>query len=381
MMGAMAAATTMGFTLSPAFGWVVSGILALAMALFAIACIVTHVRRRGTSDETVIACARRTLICLLVGIIMLTPSVTTTTTSRAVTATDVMIAVDITGSMAVNDAQYGSDHVESRLDAAKQAVKDITARYADSSFAAMRFGASGTLDVPLTPDSIAIDGWADTLTTEATSVSAGSNLDAPLDQLMLSLKSIRNQHPDDTILLYLITDGEQTSTAMRRSYSTLRRYLDDAFTIGIGSEAGGKIPMIADGLSGDASSSGTGGAGASNNTGNTSSSEATGPHSAADNDGSQWVIDPTTGQPGISKLGTSNLLDIADEMGGSYVPMDATHTIANALSSKASTQWKLTTTSKRRSRAEPVVWPFAIALIVLMTWEMGAWIITSRRLL
>ena len=45
----------------------------------------------------------------------------------------------------------------------------------------MRFGASGTLDVPLTPDSIAIDGWADTLAVESTSTSAGSSLDTPLD--------------------------------------------------------------------------------------------------------------------------------------------------------------------------------------------------------
>ena len=28
---------------------------------------------------------------------------------------------------------------------------------------------------------------------------------------MLSLKSIRDQHPDDIIVLYVITDGEQTS--------------------------------------------------------------------------------------------------------------------------------------------------------------------------
>ena len=74
-----------------------------------------------------------------------------------------MVAVDVTGSMAVKDAEDGSSGTISRLDAAKRIVKGITSTYADSSFAALRFGASGTLDVPLTPDSIAIDGWADTL--------------------------------------------------------------------------------------------------------------------------------------------------------------------------------------------------------------------------
>ncbi|RSX53133.1 VWA domain-containing protein [Bifidobacterium goeldii] len=345
-----------GLTLSPALGWPAGSILAALMIIMAIAAIVLHVRRsaHGASDETVTACVRRVLMCVLAAVMALTPSVIETTTSRAVNATDVVVAVDVTGSMAVADAQYGSDTVSSRLDAARQAVNDITARYADSSFAALRFGASGTLDVPLTPDSNAITNWADTLTAEATSVSAGSSLDAPLDQLMLSLKSIRNQHPDDVIVLYMITDGEQTSTVTRRSYSTLRRYLDDAFTIGVGSTDGGTIPNIADGV------------------GNTNGQS---------DQAQQWVIDPTTGQPGISKLDENNLRDIADEMGGSYVHMDATHTIANALSAKISEQWKLTTTPKTRERAIPVVWPFAIALSVLLAWELGAWIAMSRRML
>ena len=252
-------------------------------------------------------------------VMMLTPSIVTTTTSRAINATDVMVAVDVTGSMAVKDAEYGSSGTISRLDAAKRIVKGITSTYADSSFAALRFGASGTLDVPLTPDSIAIDGWADTLAVESTSTSAGSSLDTPLDQLMLSLKSIRDQHPDDIIVLYVITDGEQTSDTARRSYSALRRYLDDSFTIGVGSDAGGKIPMASDGT-------------------------ATGQQS----DG-QWVTDPTTGKPGISKLDEATLESIADEMGGSYLHVDASHTIEQAVSAKASRQWRLTQTVKRRA--------------------------------
>ena len=213
------------------------------MLAFAVAVVVVHVRRRRSIDETLTACIRRVIMFLLAAVMMLTPSIVTTTTSRAINATDVMVAVDVTGSMAVKDAEYGSSGTISRLDAAKRIVKGITSTYADSSFAALRFGASGTLDVPLTPDSIAIDGWADTLAVESTSTSAGSSLDTPLDQLMLSLKSIRDQHPDDIIVLYVITDGEQTSDTARRSYSALRRYLDDSFTIGVGSDAGGKIPM------------------------------------------------------------------------------------------------------------------------------------------
>ena len=235
-------------TFSPALGWPVGGAFAAVMAVLAVLEVALYVRRRGSSDETLTACIRRTVIALLVGVMALTPSVVTPTTSRAVNATDVVIAVDVTGSMAVADARYGSDEPVSRMDAAKQAVHGLTAMYPDASFAAVRFGASGTLDVPLTPDSIAIGNWADTLAVEATSVSSGSNLDAPLDELLLTLRDIREQHPDDALLLYMITDGEQTSNRTRRTFSTLRRYLDDAFVIGVGSAEGGNIPVVADGV-------------------------------------------------------------------------------------------------------------------------------------
>lgn len=82
-------------------------------------------------------------------------------------------------------------------------------------------------------------------------------------------------------MLYLITDGEQTSYVTRRTFSSLRQYLNDGFTVGVGSTEGGKIPVIADGVS----------AGDSNTT-------------------DHWVVDPDTGEPGISKMDEKNLKDI-----------------------------------------------------------------------
>lgn len=341
-----------GFTFSPALGWVAGGLLAAGLAVLAILEIVLFVRRRASSDETAWACIRRTLMLLIVAVMVLTPSVVSSTTSQAINATDVIVAVDTTGSMAVADATYGSEKTITRIDAARQAVHDVTAAYPDASFAALRFGASGTLDVPLTPDAPAIDNWANTLAVEATSMSAGSSLDAPIDQLLLTAKSIREAHPDDAIVLYLITDGEQTSNVTRRTFSSLRQYLNDGFTVGVGSTEGGKIPVIADGVS----------AGDSNTT-------------------DHWVVDPDTGEPGISKMDEKNLKDIADEISGTYVAVDASQTLADSVSAKSSKQWRMTTTVKERTRTTPVVWPLAIALAILLAMEVGAWIATSRRLL
>ena len=93
-----------GFTFSPALGWAAGGLLAAGLAVLAILEIVLFVRRRASSDETAWACIRRTLMLLIVAVMVLTPSVVSSTTSQAINATDVIVAVDTTGWLAVAEA-------------------------------------------------------------------------------------------------------------------------------------------------------------------------------------------------------------------------------------------------------------------------------------
>lgn len=367
------------FTFSPLLGWGVGGLIALVMLALAIVEVVRHTFG-DAGDETMPTCVRRMLICLTVGAMALGPSMTVSTTSRAVNNTDVVMAVDVTGSMAVKDAAYGSNEAMTRLQAAKKAVDDLTRTYADSSFAAVRFGASGTLDVPLTPDAAAIRNWAATLAPEATSVSSGSSLDAPLDQLITTLKEIRSAHPNDAIVLYLITDGEQTSVQPRRTFSTLRHYLNDAFVVGVGSTEGGKIPLIEDGVSSDSSGDSSSGS-SSGASGDSGSSGNNGDNGNNGNASQQWITDPDTGQPGVSKMDETTLKNLADEMGGSVVELSAKTTMMNGRSAAASKKWSVGVTAKQRTRVNPVVWPLAAAAAVLLAWEMGSYIAMSRRLL
>ena len=338
-----------GFTFAPALGWPAGIALCALMLVTAACCVAVYARSHAASDQTLPACIRRTTVCMLVAILALTPSTVIETNSKATNTTDVVVAVDVTGSMAVEDARYGSNQTMTRLDAARHAVSDLTTMYANSSFAAVSFGASATLDVPLTPDRRAIDNWADTLKVEPTKLSAGSSLDAPIDRLLIALRSIRQQHPDDAIILYVITDGEQTSSKTRRSYSSLRAYIDDAFTVGAGSTQGGPVPYTTDGATSDPER--------------------------------PWVIDPSTGKPGISKLNEKTLREIADELGGSYVALGASSTMRNGDSAQRSEHWRITQTSKERQRLSPITWPFALAITALLIWEVGAWLATNRKLL
>ncbi|MDF7640998.1 VWA domain-containing protein [Bifidobacterium sp. ESL0784] len=341
---------------NPALGWPAGLAIAAIMIGFAIAVVVVHRRRKDESDETLWACVRRCAICVIIAILALTPSTIASTTSRAVNTTDVIIATDVTGSMAVDDAQYATTKTMTRLEAAKKAIDDLTGIYDNSSFAAVHFGASATMDVPLTPDIGAIRNWASGLNTEPTAVSAGSNLDAPIDPLLVTLKQIRTAHPHDKIVLYYISDGEQTSAKPRRTFSSLRQYLDDAFTLAVGSEQGGQIPEIKAGPT------------------NSESDQ-------SDTDEEGWVNDPATGQPGISKMDKKNLTEIADEMGGKCIVLDGTHKLDKSSVASISKHFRTVDTPKRRERVMPLVWPFSIALAALLAMEMASWLATSRRLL
>ncbi len=335
-------------TFEPALGWVAGGLLAGLLLLLAIALVIHGLRKGQDTDADRWALTRRTAMVLILALMVLTPSTVSKTTNKAINATDVFIAVDVTGSMAVKDAGYGNQEGMSRLDAARAAVHELTRTYPDASFSALSFGASASVDLPLTPDVRAVDNWARGLVTEPTSRSSGSSLDAPLDRLSLVLKQTKDRHPDDRILLYLISDGEQTGSDERRSFSVLREGLDDAFVLGTGSTKGGMVPLSSD----------VGG---------------------SDADG--WVTDPKTGQPGISVMDPKTLKAMADEMSGHYQALTKGTTLREGSTAAASKRYRVTKVDHVRQHVTPLVWPLALVELALILIEAGLWIRTSRRLL
>ena len=335
-------------TFEPALGWVAGGLLSGLLLLLAIALVIHGLRKGRDTDADRWALTRRTSMVLILALMILTPSTVSKTTNKAVNATDVFIAVDVTGSMAVKDAGYGDQEGISRLEAARAAAHDLTRIYPDASFSALSFGASASVDLPLTPDVRAVDNWARGLATEPTSRSAGSSLDAPLDRLSLVMKQTKDRHPDDRILLYLISDGEQTGPDERRSFSVLREGFDDAFVLGTGSTKGGMVPMSSD---------------------------------VAGSDADGWVTDPKTGQPGISSMDPKTLKAMADEMSGHYQALAKGVTVREGATASVSKRYRVTTVDQVRRHVTPLVWPLALVELVLILVEAGQWVRTSRRLL
>lgn len=346
----------MRFTLQPIFGWPATiAVIVVVLAVTAALAIRAH-RQAPDVDSTAVDWGRRCAVSAVICLMMLGPSTMVQSTTRAVSATDVVIALDVTGSMAVDDASYPGTGGEkmTRITAASYVVSDLTKLYPDSSFAALSFGGdSSTLGLPLTPDVSAVTSWVDDLYTEPTGVSSGSNPSAPLDGLTTVLSDMRSQHQNDRIVLYYISDGEQTADGQRNSFSALRAYVDDAVVVGVGSDDGGTVPQLRSGLrAGDAYP-----------------------------DGTTWVTDPDTGQPGVSKRDSATLSAIADELSGVYQAVDASSAVQYPASGQSQQDYQLVRVEKQVNSTNPIVWPFAAVLAALLLWEAIAHARTSRRLL
>lgn len=372
--------------LKPIFGWIFASILLTVILLFALKEFIYFDLRilrdnnsKGISrykisftksnftNETVGMRIRRFVICILLSICVLCPCVMRNTIHRSLSATNVLFVLDVTGSMKVKDAGYASYKNIERIQAAKLIINKVTKSYPNASFAGIRFGTSTSVDVPLTPDANAIENWVNTVQTEPTGISSGTSLDAPIDQTLLTAKAIRDSHPEDVNVLYLISDGEETTTRKRRTFSSLRAYINHAFVITVGSKEGGKIPVSKDTLEDS-----------DNNDISSSDSDS---NSTSSNTSSSWVIDPSTGNPGISKTDDKNMKNIADELSGGFIHAKYSQEIGNEAKNIMSKQWRDSKTFKPRLRPEPIVWPFALVLSFVMLWELSVWLLTSRKLI
>jgi Ca-activated chloride channel family protein len=297
----------------------------MMVAAVTIALAVRAHKQAPNVDSTAVDWGRRCAISAVIVVMLLGPATTVQSTTRAVSATDVVIAVDITGSMAVQDAKYpdSGGSAVTRITAARYAVDTIVNLYPDSSFAALSFGGSTTLGLPLTPDTYAVESWVDNLQTEPTGISSGSNPSSPLDGLTTVLSDMRKQHANDTIVLYYISDD------------------------------GGQVPQLRTGLrAGDALP-----------------------------DGTTWVPDPDTGQPAVSKRDSQTMSQIADELSGTYQAIDANTPVSYPHSGASAGDYRMVQIDKPTTTTNAIVWPFAFVLAALLIWEAIAHARTSRRLL
>lgn len=145
---------------------------------------------------------------------------------------DLMLAVDISGSMRIEDMQAGQTLVR-RLDAVKQVGTDFVSRRKGDRLGLILFGSNAYVQSPLSFDTATVERFL----LEAQIGFAGTET-AIGDAIGLAVKRLR-ERPAQSRVLILLTDGQDTASSVEPlDAAKLAASLDiRIYTIGIGADA------------------------------------------------------------------------------------------------------------------------------------------------
>lgn len=145
---------------------------------------------------------------------------------------DLMLAVDISGSMRIEDMQSGQALVR-RLDAVKQVGTDFVSRRKGDRLGLILFGSNAYVQSPLSFDTATVERFL----LEAQIGFAGTET-AIGDAIGLAVKRLR-ERPAQSRVLILLTDGQDTASSVEPlDAAKLAASLDiRIYTIGIGADA------------------------------------------------------------------------------------------------------------------------------------------------
>jgi Ca-activated chloride channel family protein len=298
----------------------------LVMVPLLVLCVVLGVRRRDAR----IPWLRRGLMVLMIAVVALRPVTPIEGEQTHRMDADVFFVVDRTGSMNAED--YDGD--KPRLDGVRADMKEIMSMTEGSRYSIIAFDSTATSQLPLTTDAGAATAWVDTLDTEPTQYSQGSNVDRPLDTLAQAVSDTRTDDPDSHVLVYLLTDGENTDGKDAESFEPLAPMVDGGGVLGYGTEKGG--PMKAHG----------------------------GP------DDGDYISDPGGGRA-VSRIDEKQLGAIADQMGVPYLHRTSPDEPIKGTMDGITLKPVPVERSTKASSFDDWYWVAAIPLAALMIWELG----------
>lgn len=242
---------------------------------------------------------------------------------------NVFFVVDRTGSMNAED--YNGQ--QPRMEGVKADMEKIMEMTEGSRYSIIGFDSSATQQLPLTTDAGAAAAWIDTLDTEPTSYSQGSNMDRPLDTLLTALSETRSDDPDSHTLVYFLADGENTDEQESEPFSSAASMVDGGAVLGYGTSEGG--PMKASG----------------------------------EVDG-EYITDES-GQPGISHIDQEQLQTIAGQIGVPYLHREDPEAPIEGTMEGITLRSVPTESSRSVASFDDWYWIAAIPLAGLLIWELG----------
>lgn len=273
---------------------------------------------------------RRALMVALLAVVALRPATFTEAEQTQRMNANVFFVVDRTGSMNAEDYAQG----QPRLDGVKHDMEQIMSETEGSRYSIISFDSAAASQLPLTTDAGAAKAWINTLATESTAQSKGSNIDRPLATLTKALSDARTDDPGSHTLVYFLSDGENTDDRDAESFDQLRPLIDGGAVLGYGTAKGGAMK---------ASGAGTHG---------------------------EYITD-SSGAKGISHIDEDQLKTIAKQMGVPY--LHRTDPDAPIEGTMKGVTLKPVPIETRRDVASfrDWYWVAAIPLAALFIWELG----------
>ena len=294
-----------------------------AMLVLCTVMLVRRPRQRG-------AWARRTLMVLLLLVVALRPVTPIEGEETPRMNANVFFVADRTGSMNAED--YAGE--QPRLEGVKQDMQQVMSMTEGARYSIIAFDSTATEQLPLTTDAGAAKAWVDTLTTEPTAYSTGSNVDRPLPSLLREISDAKREDPDSSVLVYFLSDGENTDEQESESFSQAAGFIDGGAVLGYGTAEGG--PMKAQG----------------------------------GEDHGEYITGPD-GQQGISSIDEQQLQAIAGGMGVPYLHrVDPEAPIEGTMEGIELRPVPIESTRGVAS-FEDWYWVAAIPLAALLIWELG----------
>lgn len=206
---------------------------------------------------------------------------------------DVLFVIDNTISMYADD--YNG---EERMTAVKNDCEYIMNKLAGAKFSVITFTNNSKILTPYTRDINVNNNSIKALQTGVKYYSRGSSLNSPKDD-MKTLLNFSKQKGDRKSVVFFISDGEITSKEELQSYSELKDLVDNGAVLGYGTENGGYMQV----------------------------------RTSYSSEEKEYVEDPTSYPRGRakSKLDSSNLSKIANDLGIEYIYMDKQSNLDNKL--------------------------------------------------
>ena len=186
--------------------------------------------RRDTANRLFLLLLSLVWLCLVAA--LMRPQRVDDITQVRSTGYDLMLAVDLSGSMRTLDYVRNDEQV-SRLDVVKSVVSDFVAERDGDRIGLILFGSAAYLHVPLTLDSASVRKMLD----NAQSGEAG-DLTAIGDAIGLAVGNLRHRPEKSRVIILLTDGGDNASTIPPLEAAKLaQQYGIRIYTIGVGSVA------------------------------------------------------------------------------------------------------------------------------------------------